>query len=101
MAPARLLGRPFGPEALASVRQLAAECLPRTRSEIARRVCERLEWVNRSGKPALINARVALVRLHRAGLLDLPAPKVWNGNRSGAALEVSVPWDRALWKGSV
>jgi hypothetical protein len=101
MAPARLLGRPFGPEALASVRLLAAESLPRTRSEIARRFCERLEWVNRSGKPALINARVALVRLHRAGLLDLPAPKDWNGNRSGAALEVSAALDRALWEGSV
>jgi hypothetical protein len=99
--PARLLGRPFGPEALAIARLLAAECLPRTRWEIARRFCERLEWVNRSGKPALSNARVALVRLHRAGLLDLPAPKEWNRNRSGAALEVSVPLDRALWKGSV
>lgn len=99
--PARLLGRPFGPEALASVRLLAAQCLPRTRSEIARRVCERLGWVNRSGRPALMNARVALVRLHRAGLLDLPDPQQWNGNRAGAAPALSVPWDRTPWEGSV
>lgn len=99
--PTRLMGRPFGSEALASVRQLASECLPCARSEIARRLCERLGWVNRSGKPALLNARVALVRLHQTGLLDLPAPRNRNGNGSGSASEVSAALDSGLWEGSV
>ena len=99
--PARLMGRPFGPEALARVRELAAECVPCLRSEIARRLCERLGWINRSGKPALLNARVALVRLHQSGLLDLPAPRNGNGNRSGTASAVSGALDLGLWEGSV
>ena len=99
--PARLMGRAFGPEGLARVRELAAECLPCFRSEIARRWCERLGWINRSGKPALLNARVALVRLHQSGLLDLPAPRNGNGNRSGTASAGSGALDLGLWEGSV
>jgi hypothetical protein len=99
--PARLMGRAFGPEGLARVRELAAECVPHLRSEIARRLCERLGWINRSGKPALLNARVALVRLHQSGLLDLPAPRNRNGNRRGAASAVAGALDFGLWEGSV
>lgn len=99
--PARLMGRPFGPEGLARVRELAAECVPCLRSEIARRWCERLGWINRSGKPAWLNARVALVRLHRSGLLDLPAPRNGNGNRRGAASAVSGALEVGRWEGSV
>jgi hypothetical protein len=101
MIPARLMGRSFGPEGLARVRELASECVPCLRSEIARRLCEPLGWINRRGKPALLNARVALVRWHQSGLLDLPAPRNRNGNRSGPASEVSGALDLGLWEGSV
>lgn len=81
--PVRLLGRDFGAEALGQIQQLVLECLPRTRSEIARRVCQRLGWVGPGGQPALMSARVALLRLHRAGWIQLPPARNGNGNGNG------------------
>ena len=93
--PERLLGRPFGPEALQQVReqiQRAQGCL---RAEIARRVCQQLGWTNRSGGWSLMSARVALLRLHSRGLIELPAPRNGNGNgrryRPAADLPIAEP----------
>lgn len=81
--PDKLLGRPFGSEALERIRELTWQCVPRLRAEIARRVCEHLGWVGPGGRPALMSARVALLRLHRAGLIELPPPSCGNGNGRG------------------
>ena len=78
--PARLLGRDFGAEALDQIQHVVLECLPRTRSEIARRVCQRLGWTGPGGQPALMSARVALLRLHRNGWIQLPPARNGNGN---------------------
>lgn len=79
--PTRLVGRPFGQPALEELREqlrLAEGC---NRAEIARRVCRRLGWTTRSGRWALMSARVALLRLQARGLIDLPPPSNGNGNR--------------------
>ena len=54
-----------------------------TRSEIARRVCESLDWRNQRGELKEMGARVALLKLHRAGWIELPEPthRNRNGNR--------------------
>lgn len=78
--PARLLGRDFGAEALGEIQRWVLEGLTRTRSEIARRVCQRLGWVGPGGQPALMSVRVALLRLHRAGWIQLPPAQNGNGN---------------------
>ena len=75
-----MLGRNFGAEALEQIQRVVLEARPRTRSEIARRLCQRLGWVGPGGQPALMSARVALLRLHRAGRIQLPAPRNGNGN---------------------
>jgi hypothetical protein len=70
------------------------ECLPCTRSEISRRVCQRLGWAGPGGQPALMSARVALLRLHRAGWIQLPPARNGNGNGrrlSAAALKLADP----------
>lgn len=92
--PDRLLGRPFGSEALERIRQLTRQSEPRLRAEIARRVCEHLGWVNPGGRPALMSARVALLQLQELGLIELPPPRGGNGNgrRCRAGPE---PWARA------
>jgi len=79
--PDRLLGRPFGAQALELVRQQIRSAAGGNRSEIARRVCQQLGWFNRGGRLALMSGRVALLKLHRAGLICLPAPLHANGNR--------------------
>ena len=78
--PTQLLGRPFGLTALERVRQQVAAARGCHRAEIARRVCQELGWNNRSGRFALMSARVALLKLHRAGWICLPPPRNGNGN---------------------
>lgn len=100
--PDRLLGRPFGSEALERIRQLIGQCVPRLRAEIARRVCEHLGWVGPGGRPALMSARVALLRLQERGLIELPPPSCGNGNgRGGTARPLQALTQTAALEGSV
>lgn len=78
--PATLCGRPFGRQGLAAaVAELHRPPAP-NRAELARRICERLNWHNAAGRPQLMSARVALLGLHRRGWLELPPPLKTNGN---------------------
>lgn len=82
----RFCGRQFSPAELEQLRHwLAAGQL--NRCDLARRVCEEFGWVNGAGQPKLMSARVALLRMERAGLLHLPAPQTRNGNGRRGCLE--------------
>jgi hypothetical protein len=84
--PNRLCSKPFGERELLVVRQEISKADPPLRAEIARRVCETLQWVDVTGKPKLMSARKALLRLHREGLIELPPPRNGNGNSNKQAL---------------
>ena len=88
--PQRLCGEVFGEEGLRAVREVIGQAAGCRRAEIARRVCDRLGWRNERGGRKEVGARVAVLRLHRAGWIELPAAR--NGNGSAQALRVSVPW---------
>jgi hypothetical protein len=78
--PETLCGIPFGRQGLAvAIEELSREPAP-NRAELARRLCERLNWYNAAGRPQLMSARVGLLNLHRKGLLELPPPLRTNGN---------------------
>jgi hypothetical protein len=81
--PSKLCGRPFDETDLEKIRHEIVAACPRLRSEIARRVCRALDWTDALGRPKLMSARVGLLRLHRAGLIELPAPSRGNGNGRG------------------
>jgi hypothetical protein len=81
--PGRLCGRPFDEADLERIRREIVRANPLLRAEIARRVCRALEWTDVLGRPKLMSARVGLLRLHRAGLIELPAPSRGNGNGRG------------------
>lgn len=81
----KLCGRPLSAADLESIRAAVREADPPQRAEIARRVCTALNWVDVQGRPKLMSCRVGLLRLHRAGLIALPAPR--NGNGNGRALQ--------------
>jgi hypothetical protein len=81
--PSRLCGRAFNEADLAQIHQAITEAQPPLRAEIARRVCQVLDWTDVQGRPKLMSARVGLLRLHRAGLIELPAPSRGNGNGQG------------------
>jgi Domain of unknown function (DUF4338) len=76
-------GRPFDVADLERIRREIVAADPPLRSEIARRVCRALAWTDARGRPKVMSARVGLLRLHRAGLIELPAPSRGNGNGRG------------------
>jgi hypothetical protein len=78
--PEKLCGRPLSAADVETIRREIRLANPPIRSEIARRVCRALEWTNTLGQPKLMSARVGLLRLHRAGIIALPAPTRGNGN---------------------
>jgi hypothetical protein len=83
----KLCGRVLSGADLEQIRRCAAESEPPLRSEIARRVCEVLAWYDVRGRPKEMSARVGLLRLHRAGLIELPPPRNGNGNGRGLVRE--------------
>jgi hypothetical protein len=79
----RVCGREWSVADLEQVREEIRRASPALRAEIARRVCARLEWTDAVGRAKLMSCRVALLRLHRRGLIELPPPRNGNGNGKG------------------
>lgn len=52
------------------------------RNQISREVCRVLNWFKPDGKLKEMSCRVALLRLHRLGILELPPPLNTNSNGS-------------------
>ena len=75
----RVCGRELSATDIERVREVIREASPPLRSEVARRVCEAFDWSDALGRPQLMSARVALLRLHRAGWIELPPPRNGNG----------------------
>lgn len=68
-------GRWFTEEELAIIRGIAAKRqLYPTRAAIARATCEALQWTRVDGQPKTMSARVAILKMHADGILELPPP---------------------------
>jgi hypothetical protein len=96
LAPVRISGRSFGCEEISAIRQVIADSPNCLRTEIARRVCAVLGWRDVQGELKAMSRRVALLRLHREGYIQLPAPRNGNGNgkplsRQRVPLPAAVP----------
>ena len=81
----RFCGRDFTGEELALLRALCADrsAYP-TRSAIARALCEAVDWRDQKGQLKEMSARVALLRMTDASLIELPPPRSLNNNRRRA-----------------
>lgn len=79
-APIKVSGRLFDSEQVDIIRGVIGSSAASLRSEIARRVCTTLDWRDARGELKAMSCRVALLRLHREGLIELPAPRNGNGN---------------------
>ena len=69
----RYCGRYFTPAELDLIQGLI-KAQP-TREAIARAMCAELNWIKPDGLPKVIPAKVVLLRMHRDGLIVLPAPR--------------------------
>jgi hypothetical protein len=74
----RYCGRDFSDADLACIRQIIQTGI--SRYEISFRVCEALAWRKPDGGLKDMSCRVALLRMHRDGVIELPAPRNGNGN---------------------
>jgi hypothetical protein len=79
-APMRYCGRVFTCEELEHMRRLiVAEPRP-NRAALSRLVCRDLAWLKPDGRPKDMACRVAMLRMHRDGIITLPPPEKGNSN---------------------
>jgi hypothetical protein len=62
------------------VRRLITADPTRNRAQLSRLVCDELGWLGVDGRRKDMSCRVAMLRMHREGLITLPAPQTRNGN---------------------
>jgi len=76
----RYCGRDFCAADLSSIRQLIADHPTATRARLSRLVCRQLDWTRPDGRLKDMSCRVAMLRMHDHGLLQLPPPRNRNNN---------------------
>lgn len=65
-------GREFSGEVLGRIEATVRSEPELSRRELSRRVCQWLGWYGPDGRPKQMSCRVALLKLHRRGLITLP-----------------------------
>lgn len=70
----RYSGRSFTEAEIETIRRITDDPWCTTRSEIARAVCQALNWVKPDGQPKLVSCYVALDRMETDGVIWLPLP---------------------------
>ncbi len=76
----RYCGRVFTYQEIDGIRQLIAAEPKRNRLELSKIVCEQFQWLRPDGRLKDMSCRVAMLRMHRDGLICLPAPQTKNSN---------------------
>ncbi len=71
----RYCGRGFHVDEIERIRRLIAEDPMRTRAELSRLTCRMLAWYKADGGLKDMSARVAMLRMHDNGLIELPPPR--------------------------
>lgn len=78
--PHRYCGRIFTADEIDLLRRLIASNPAKTRAQLSRDVCDLLGWQRPNGRRKDMSCRVAMLRMERDGLLQLPPPLKGNGN---------------------
>jgi hypothetical protein len=69
-----ICGQQFSDKVLQQIQNLINRDDSMTRAELARQVCDLVGWYRANGQRKDMSCRVALLKLHRKGLLSLPQP---------------------------
>jgi len=73
-------GRIFDSAQIDRIRTLIAAHPHLNRAQLARLVCAALQWHGADGRSKQMSCRVALLRMHDDGCIELPPPRNGNGN---------------------
>jgi len=76
----RYCGRQFTDDEIEQIRVLIASPAKPNRAQLSRVVCDQLDWHSPNGRRKEMSCRVAMLRMHRDGLIQLPPPEKGNGN---------------------
>jgi len=76
----RYCGRLFSTEAIDQIQQLITDNPRLNRAQLSRLVCDMIGWLRPDGGRKDMSCRVAMLRMHRDGLIILPKPQKGNGN---------------------
>ncbi len=76
----RYCGRVFTEQEIDGIRRIIEENPSCLRTPLSRLVCQALDWYKRDGGPKEMSCRVAMLRMERDGLIQLPPPQKGNGN---------------------
>jgi hypothetical protein len=90
----RYCGRLFSEADITLIRALIEQCPQGSRRELSRQVCRALSWLKPDGGLKDMSCRVAMLRMHRDGLIQLPAlpaPQPANFNRRTSVSTASDP----------
>jgi hypothetical protein len=71
----RYCGRDFSEPELTLIRALIAEDPTRTRADLSRLACQALRWHKPEGGLKDMSGRVAMLRMQKDGLIQLPPPR--------------------------
>ncbi len=71
----RYSGRTFTPDDIERIRQLIRNNPEANRNRISGLICEAFDWRKTNGGWKDMSCRVAMLRMHREGLIELPPPK--------------------------
>jgi len=79
-ASARYCGRLFTAEEIKLIARLIAGVPKPNRAQLSRLVCDELHWFRPDGRTKDMACRVAMLRMHRDGIITLPPPLKGNSN---------------------
>ncbi len=70
----RYCGRDFTPKEFKQIRSLIKQNPEFNRMRLSKEVCRMLQWLKPDGNFKDMSCRVAMLRMHRGGLIELPPP---------------------------
>ena len=97
----RYSGRVFAPADVERVRTLISAHPQASRQRLSYLICEALDWRKADGSLKDMSCRVALLRMHRQGLIELPAPRHKVNPSRSFARRTAQAEPRALLEASV
>jgi hypothetical protein len=92
----RVCGRLFNEQILGRIRRTVEQSPQLSRYRLAQQVCEWLDWKRPNGAFQHMSCRVALLKLHRRGVIPLPPPRRKIGFARKSLEKVSLPQPKPL-----
>ena len=86
-----VVGRDFSEDILSRIRTRVLDEPTLTRTSLSREVCGWMEWHGDDGAPKEMSCRVALLKLLRRGLIELPAAREVSFGRPTPAAQAAQP----------